>query len=447
MKSTGRFSTLARLALLALLFGASTIAVAADSPDEARAKVRKVSGEVLERLYKAQPSARKAIADSKGYATFSKWGLTLGAVGGGIGKGLAVAKPSGKETFMRYVEGSAGFGLGIKKYDLVFVFLTDKARSDFIDKGWEYSGQATAAAKSGSSRQRPSKAPSRCRRASGCSRTPPAAWWPRSASRAPSTTRTGRSTEHLSPASRPVFANFTQPKEQQANEQDCKTGFDCRDDRQPGIRANGAGGALKRLRQQPPRRADPGRGHGGNESAAGRDQGGQARGWSTADAADGRRGREVLAGLSTPIRKRSPASTSVGSKTSTAYAKAWNAGPIDDATAEPLAKAALAIEKDEVAQMEKTSTRPGRPSARARRLATCRSNPRFVLSCVSNRLPKFRWPSNRSTGGSKKKPGLGRVFFTLKSHQDQKLARTPTLQVLMVSLMSTPPKEMELRGV
>ena len=151
MNGNRSFSTLARLALLALAFGASTIAVAADSPDEARAKVRKVSNEVLERLYKAQPSSRKAIADSKGYATFSKWGLTLGPVGGGIGKGLAVAKPSGKETFMRYVEGSAGFGLGIKKYDLIFVFLTDKARSDFVDKGWEYSGQATAAAKKGSS--------------------------------------------------------------------------------------------------------------------------------------------------------------------------------------------------------------------------------------------------------------------------------------------------------
>jgi lipid-binding SYLF domain-containing protein len=150
MKGNRSFSALARFALLALLFSASTIAGAADSPDEARAKVRKVSNEVLERLYKAQPSSRKAIAESKGYATFSKWGLTLGPVGGGIGKGLAVAKPSGKETFMRYVEGSAGFGLGIKKYDLIFVFLTDEARSNFVDKGWEYSGQATAAAKKGS---------------------------------------------------------------------------------------------------------------------------------------------------------------------------------------------------------------------------------------------------------------------------------------------------------
>jgi lipid-binding SYLF domain-containing protein len=150
MNGNGKLTTVARLAFFAVLLGGSTIAAATDSPDEARAKVRQVSSEVLERLYKAQPSSRKAIADSKGFATFSKWGLTLGVVGGGIGKGLAVSKPSGKETFMRYVEGSAGFGLGIKKYDLVFVFLTEKARTEFIEQGWEYSGQATAAATDGS---------------------------------------------------------------------------------------------------------------------------------------------------------------------------------------------------------------------------------------------------------------------------------------------------------
>jgi lipid-binding SYLF domain-containing protein len=150
MNAIGKFSPLVRLGFMALLIGASTVAVAADSPDEARAKIQKVSGEVLERLYKVQPAARKVIADSKGYATFSKWGLTIGVVGGGIGKGLAVTKPSNKPTYMRYVEGSAGFGLGIKKYDLIFVFLTEKALSDFINKGWEYSGQGTAAAKSGS---------------------------------------------------------------------------------------------------------------------------------------------------------------------------------------------------------------------------------------------------------------------------------------------------------
>jgi lipid-binding SYLF domain-containing protein len=139
---------LPKIALLTLLVGASTLTYAA-SPDEARADIRETSGEVLERLYAVQPSAKSAIEKSRGYATFSKWGLTLGALGGGIGKGLAVSLPSGEPTYMRYVEGSAGFGLGIKKYDLVFVFMTDKARNDFINKGWEYAAQATAAAKAG----------------------------------------------------------------------------------------------------------------------------------------------------------------------------------------------------------------------------------------------------------------------------------------------------------
>ena len=139
-----------RWASLLLLVGVSTAAIAG-SVESDRAKIRKQSQDVLERLYAAQPGAKAAVAASKGYATFSKWGVTIGAVGGGIGRGLAVTQPTGKETFMRYVEGSAGIGLGIKKYALVFVFETEKARNDFINKGWEGGAQATAAAKNGSS--------------------------------------------------------------------------------------------------------------------------------------------------------------------------------------------------------------------------------------------------------------------------------------------------------
>jgi lipid-binding SYLF domain-containing protein len=150
MHATLRLSRLLQCLALCLVVAASA-AAAKDTDDEARAKIRKTSGQVLQRLYAAQPSARNAIKQSKGYATFSRWGITLGAVGGGIGKGLAVSQPSGKQTYMRFVEGSAGLGLGIKKYDLIFVFQTDKAFSDFVNKGWEAGGQATAAAKSGSS--------------------------------------------------------------------------------------------------------------------------------------------------------------------------------------------------------------------------------------------------------------------------------------------------------
>lgn len=144
------FSALAKWFVVLLLVGVSTLAFAG-SVAEDQAKIRKQSQDALARLYEVQPGAKAAIANAKGYAVFSKWGVTIGAVGGGIGRGLAVTQPTGKETFMRYVEGSAGIGLGIKKYALVFVFETEKARNDFINKGWEGGAQATAAAKNGSS--------------------------------------------------------------------------------------------------------------------------------------------------------------------------------------------------------------------------------------------------------------------------------------------------------
>ena len=150
MNASATFARAAKLFVLLLVLIVSQAAIASDKEAD-RAKVRKQSQQVLARLYAAHPAARKAIAASRGYATFSRWGMALGGLGGGIGRGLVVAKPSNVETFMRFVEGSAGLGLGIKKYDLIFVFQNDKARANFAAKGWEAGGQATVAAKSGAS--------------------------------------------------------------------------------------------------------------------------------------------------------------------------------------------------------------------------------------------------------------------------------------------------------
>lgn len=148
MNASAAIARAARLFAILVFLVASSAAIGADKEAD-RAKVRKQSEQVLARLYAAHPAARKVIAASRGYATFSRWGMALGGVGGSIGRGLLVAKPSNGETFMRFVEGSAGLGLGIKKYDLVFVFQNEKARAAFAAKGWEAGGQATVAAKSG----------------------------------------------------------------------------------------------------------------------------------------------------------------------------------------------------------------------------------------------------------------------------------------------------------
>ena len=111
-----------------------------------RADVRKMANETLARLYKVQPSAKKAVSKAAGYAVFSNFGMKIFFAGGGSGKGLAVDNKTKKETFMKMVELQAGLGLGIKKFRLVWMFENQSVLKNFINSGWEFGGQATAAA-------------------------------------------------------------------------------------------------------------------------------------------------------------------------------------------------------------------------------------------------------------------------------------------------------------
>jgi lipid-binding SYLF domain-containing protein len=58
-----------------------------------------------------------------------------------------VENETGKETFMKMVEVQAGLGMGIKKFNVVFVFGNNEVMTDFVESGWQFGGQATAAAK------------------------------------------------------------------------------------------------------------------------------------------------------------------------------------------------------------------------------------------------------------------------------------------------------------
>ena len=128
--------------VLALAGGSAQAA----SKEEQRAEVRKTSQQILGELYRISPSAKKAVAASAGYAVFSNFGMKIFVAGGGSGSGVAVNNATKAETFMKMVEVQAGLGFGIKKFRVVFVFETQKALNDFINSGWEFGGQATAAA-------------------------------------------------------------------------------------------------------------------------------------------------------------------------------------------------------------------------------------------------------------------------------------------------------------
>ena len=139
-----------RMMVLATTFAlvASSIAFGADKAKE-QAEVRKAAQDALAAVYKAAPSARAAVESAAGYAAFSNFGMKILVAGGGSGKGIAVNNKTKATTYMKMAELQAGLGFGVKKFQLVWVFETDAALNNFVTSGWEFGGQATAAAKTG----------------------------------------------------------------------------------------------------------------------------------------------------------------------------------------------------------------------------------------------------------------------------------------------------------
>ena len=134
------------LTLLIMMIMMTAAVASAATVQEKRDSIRKMRTETLQKLYGAHSTAEGAVQRAYGYAVFDNSDIQLGLLGGGGGYGLAIINSTGGEIFMRTVEGSVGVGLGVKNYMLVFVFETQKAFDDFTAKGWEWGGQATAAA-------------------------------------------------------------------------------------------------------------------------------------------------------------------------------------------------------------------------------------------------------------------------------------------------------------
>jgi lipid-binding SYLF domain-containing protein len=145
-----KWKSVAFLMILSLAVSVSTSVLAAPSKvDEERKEVRKMTKEVLARLYKAQPSAKAAVSKAAGHAIFSNFGMKIFVLGSGAGKGIAIDNKTKKEVFMKMVELQTGLGFGVKKFSLVWVFEKPQALATFVNSGWELGTQASAAAKAG----------------------------------------------------------------------------------------------------------------------------------------------------------------------------------------------------------------------------------------------------------------------------------------------------------
>lgn len=119
------------------------------STEEKRAEVRKMRDQVLADLYKEKPELKSRINKAAGYGVFSNLGINVLLLSTARGAGIVVDNATGKETFMKVGSVGVGVGLGVKDFRAVFIFYDKEVLKKFVDKGWEFGGQADAAAKSG----------------------------------------------------------------------------------------------------------------------------------------------------------------------------------------------------------------------------------------------------------------------------------------------------------
>ena len=145
-------SVLPRLLIALCLLGLTGVtAHAKKSADDQREKIQETTADVLKELYELNPSAKEKVGKSVGYAVFSNVGVNVLVVSGGGGSGMVVEKGliSDTVTYMKMGQVGVGFGLGVKDFRAIFVFSDKEKLKNFVEKGWDFSGEADAAAKSG----------------------------------------------------------------------------------------------------------------------------------------------------------------------------------------------------------------------------------------------------------------------------------------------------------
>ena len=80
---------------------------------------------------------------------FSDVGMKMFYGGAAHGGGIAVNNATKQSTFMKMIELQPGYGFGVENFRNVFIFDSAAALNEFINSGWEFGGNAMAAARGG----------------------------------------------------------------------------------------------------------------------------------------------------------------------------------------------------------------------------------------------------------------------------------------------------------
>jgi lipid-binding SYLF domain-containing protein len=134
--------TVTLLAIAVLLFAAPALA---DKRTEKKSKIDAAAQEALQDLFAKSDHANELFNRAYGYAVFDNFKIAL-VISGGGGAGVAVNKGSGARTYMKMGTVGLNVGLGGSKYQVVFLFETETAFSNFVNRGWQADAQASAAA-------------------------------------------------------------------------------------------------------------------------------------------------------------------------------------------------------------------------------------------------------------------------------------------------------------
>ncbi len=132
---------------IVLLAGCATIK--GNSVVEQREYVLDMKGDTLARLYTEFPIAKEQIKKSAGYGVFSNINTNLFLLSSGSGYGVVTDRKGKNPIYMKMRTLGAGIGLGVKDFRAIIIFRNQDDIDKFIEKGWEFAGQADAAFKSG----------------------------------------------------------------------------------------------------------------------------------------------------------------------------------------------------------------------------------------------------------------------------------------------------------
>lgn len=120
------------------------------TPDEQRAAIQEEASKTLQELYAARPETKDKVAKAVGYGYFSNVNVNVFLMSTENGYGVVHDNKTNKKTYMKMAGAGVGVGMGVKDYRAIFVFTDAELMRKFVETGFDFGGQADAAAKAGS---------------------------------------------------------------------------------------------------------------------------------------------------------------------------------------------------------------------------------------------------------------------------------------------------------